>query len=501
MNAQADPVDFAGAVNIEAEQAILGVLLMDNALVASEVSFLEPEHFGEKLHETTFRAIADLTSRGRRADPVTLKDYLADEKVSEDMTVSQYLARLVAAAVPASLAREYALAVIDSHAARKAARACDDYAGRFLARDTSKGITDLVAGLEDELGAVRALAPSVKERESISDVLDVFLHKLGEGRRGEGRSIPLPLPELADVLQEDGFQAGNLYGLLGASGEGKTSLMLQILRCAADAGHPAFLLSYDQTPEQVTRQMISQATGISVSQMTRYNPSTSNTLSAKEMEMIVAETERLRRLPMGAKRLTNQRIGSIASLARSWVGKVRKSRAPDGTPWGAPLIILDHNRKVTPEDPRAHEGRIAGAVNGAGKAMAEELGAAVLFLNQRNGKGMGRKVPRPIAEDLYGGETAKEDYDAILYIYRPERWRDEQLSIARDQADADDINKRFMLRKSFNDTPRDPENMAEIGTLKVRYGRTGIKEFVRFEGQFTRYESERFIRASAELPF
>ena len=133
--------------------------------------------------------------------------------------------------------------------------------------------------------------------------------------------------------------------------------------------------------------------------------------------------------------------------------------------------------------------------------MAEELGAAVLFLNQRNGKGMGRKVPRPIAEDLYGGESSKEDYDAIMYIYRPERWRDEQLSIARDQADADDINKRFMLRKSFNDTPRDPENMAEIGTLKVRYGRTGIKEFVRFEGQFTRYESERDSRAGAELPF
>lgn len=88
-----------------------------------------------------------------------------------------------------------------------------------------------------------------------------------------------------------------------------------------------------------------------------------------------------------------------------------------------------------------------------------------------------------------------------MYIYRPERWRDEQLSIARDQADADEINKRFMLRKSFNDTPRDPENMAEIGTLKVRYGRTGIKEFVRFTGQFTRYESERDSRAGAELPF
>jgi replicative DNA helicase len=490
MNMQAQ-TDFGDAVNLEAEQALLGCLLIDNALLASEVPFLEPEHFGEKLHRETFIAIADLVARGRRADPITLKAYLPDEDVGPDYTVSQYLARLVAEAVPSSFIRDYALAVIDSHAARKAATACQDYAGLFLHRDPSKGITDLVAGLEDELGAVRALAPSIKERESISDVLDSFLRKLGEGRRGEGRSIPLPLPEIADVLQEDGFQAGNLYGLLGSSGEGKTSLMLQILRCAAEAGHPVFLLSYDQSAEQVTRQMISQATGISVSQMTRYNPPSSNTLSVKEMEMIVTETERLRKLPMGVKKLTNQRIGSIVSLARSWVGKVRKSRAPDGSPWGAPLIILDHNRKVTPEDPRAHEGRIAGAVNGAGKAMAEELGAAVLFLNQRNGKGMGRRVPRPIAEDLYGGETAKEDYDAILYIYRPERWRDEQLSIAKDQNEADEVSRRFMLRKSFNDTPRDPENMAEIGTLKVRYGRTGMREFVRFVGTFTKYESER----------
>ncbi|WP_370194396.1 replicative DNA helicase [Aurantimonas coralicida] len=496
MNAQADPIDFAGAVNIEAEQAILGVLLMDNALVASEVSFLEPEHFGENLHETTFRAIVDLTSRGRRADPVTLKDYLADEKVSEDMTVSQYLARLVAAAVPASLAREYALAVIDSHAARKAARACDDYAGRFLARDPSKGITDLVAGLEDELGAVRALAPSVKERESISDVIGSLMHSLSESRQAACKVIPVPLAEIAEVLDDDGFQAGNLYGLLGASGEGKTSLTLQMARTACETGHPTLILSYDQTFEQVARQMISQDSGISVPQMIRHNPPNNATINAHEAGLIADASEKLRAFPLQVRKLDRHKIGSALSIAKAWVKTVRKTRRPDGGAWGVPLVILDHVSAVTPEDPRADAGTKAAGVNRPFKALAQEIDAACLLLNQRNGEGSKRYVPRPIASDLYGGEGARQDYDAVLYVYRPERWRDEQLRIAKDGAEAGKIRDRFMMRESWDSEPIDPEGKAEIGSIKTRYAKVSSR-FVEFEGRFTRYKSMR--RAAPEL--
>ena len=123
--------------------------------------------------------------------------------------------------------------------------------------------------------------------------------------------------------------------------------------------------------------------------------------------------------------------------------------------------------------------------------MAEELGAAWLSLNQRNGQGNGRDVPRPIASDLYGGEASRMDYDAILYLYRPERWRDMALRVAKDANEDEKIRKRFMLRKSWFEPGEDPEGMAEIGAVKVRYGDANVSEFVRFEGRFTRYVSTR----------
>ncbi|KQT52198.1 MULTISPECIES: replicative DNA helicase [unclassified Aureimonas] len=486
------PIDFDGAVNIEAEQALLGAILVNNEALAPvlEVGF-EARFFEEAIHRDIFTAASSLITSGRKADPVTLRPFLPVDAEIGDTNLGGYLMRLCAEAVTVLHARDYALAVLDAYAARVAAQTLDRYIEEFVRRDPAKGITDIISRLEDDLGGIRALSPAMKARESMSGVMDAFLRRLNEGRTKGGRVIPFPLGEIADVLQEDGFQVGNLYGLLGSSGEGKTSLMLQCVRAAADAGNPVLLLSYDQTFEQVARQMISQQTGISVSQMLRHNPGKSETLNRKEIDLITEAGVDLQELPIQVRKLHNQKIGGILSIARNWTKTIRKGRQPNGEPWGSPLIILDHNRKVTPEDPKAHEGRIAGAVNGAGKAMAEELGAAVLFLNQRNGKGADRYVPRPIAADLFGGEQAREDYDAILYIYRPERWRDEQLSVAKDQKQADEIRRRFMLRSSWEDTPRDPEGMAEIGAIKVRYGAGGVRSELKFEGRYTRYASTR----------
>lgn len=496
MNVQANPVDLAEAVNIEAEQALLGCLLIDNALLASEVAFLEPAHFGEKLHQDIFNAIADLVARGRRADPITLKSYLADEDISPDFTVSQYLARLVAEAVPSSFIRDYALAVIDSHAARKAATACQDYAGLFLHRDPSKGITDLVAGLEDELGAVRALAPSVKERENIGDVVDSIMSGFSATGSTSGKVIPVPLAEIADVLDDDGFRAGNLYGLLGASGEGKTSLTLQIVRKACETGHPTLILSYDQEFSQVLMQMASQDAGISVADMLRHNPPNNVTINKHEADLIADALQRIRAMPLSVRKLDRHKVGGLLGLAKAWEKRVRKTRQPDGSEWGVPLIVLDHVSAVTPEDAKADAGSKAAGVNRPFKALALELNAACLLLNQRNGEGSKRYIPRPIASDLFGGEGARSDYDAILYIYRPERWRDEQLRIAKDGAEAGKIRERFMLRETWESTPIDPEGKAEIGAIKTRYAKV-TSRFVEFEGRYTRYKSTR--RAQPEM--
>ena len=85
--------------NIEAEQALLGAILVNNDAFYRVSDFLKPKHFYEPLHRKIFEVAGELIRMGKMANPVTIKTFLpADEKVG-DMTVAQYLARLAAEAV------------------------------------------------------------------------------------------------------------------------------------------------------------------------------------------------------------------------------------------------------------------------------------------------------------------------------------------------------------------------------------------------------------------
>jgi replicative DNA helicase len=148
---------------------------------------------------------------------------------------------------------------------------------------------------------------------------------------------------------------------------------------------------------------------------------------------------------------------------------------------GTPLVMLDHTRRVVPRDPKAHEGRIAAEVTERCKAYAGEHDIAWFNLNQRNSAGLKRAVPRPITDDMFGGEMAIQDYDTILYLYRPEKYKLRQLDVAKDDREIEEIERRF----------QGWDGLSEIGALKVRFGNPRVRRKLRFEAEFTRYVSMR----------
>lgn len=91
----------------------------------------------------------------------------------------------------------------------------------------------------------------------------------------------------------------------------------------------------------------------------------------------------------------------------------------------------------------------------------------------------GRENPNPIDQDLFGGEQAKEDYDAILYLYRPEKYRDMRLTKANTEKKRDEI-LRYLENWS---------GKSKIGALKVRFGDASVARSLDFQAEFTRYSS------------
>lgn len=479
MNAPYNSRDFAPVrqvpCNIEAEQALLGAILVNNAAYDRVQGFLEPDHFYEPLHRKIFAVAADLIGKGKLVNPILIKSFLpADEKVGEDMTVAKYLALLAAESVTVINAREFGLAVHEMWIRRQAIVTVEGVVNIAYDLPPDADMLTEIAPVEDRLAALRAERIRGDSREGAGAE---YLDQMNAAyKRGDVRGVPICLSEIGDVISEPCFEAGNLYGLLSSSGEGKTSLTLQMISHALAKGHPVQFLSYDQNRVQCVRQMIAQEHGIEARR--QRNP---KLLSETEWSTCVEFATRLDSQPFEVAKCTDQSAPQLVGFARTFVKRFRSDKVP--------FIVVDHIGSVTPDDKRADEGTKAKGINKVFKAGAETTDAAWLVLNQRNSYGMKRDNPRPISADLFGGDPAKQAYDAILYLYRQEKFKAERVATAATDADWKKIHKVF---------GSEIEGLAEIGAVKVRFGNPTIKRELRFEDRFTRYRSER-VNPQAEL--
>lgn len=452
--------------NIEAEQALLGAILMNNAAYERVERFLEADHFYDPLHRKIFSRMVETLRAGRSVAPITIKSYLPEHEMIGDMTVGEYLAALAANAVTIINAYDYGMAVHDMWIARQALSVVQSAADTILDIEPGADVLQQLAPIEERLASLRAERVRGDNRAGIGKT---YLENLSAARqRGNVRGVPLCLPELADIISEPCLEAGNLYGLLSSSGEGKTSLTLQMIGHALSKGHPVLFLSYDQSADQSVRQMIAQEFGIEARRQRAGN------LSEKEFEKIVMFASGLDSQPFEVIKCIDQGAAQLVGYARTFVKRHGNGKVP--------LIVVDHIGSVKPEDRRADEGTKAKDINKVFKAGAEATDAAWLVLNQRNSYGMKRDNPRPISADLYGGDPAKQAYDAIIYLYRQEKFKAERVATAASDADWKKINKVF---------GSEIDGLAEIGALKVRFGNPSIRREIRFEDRFTRYTSER----------
>lgn len=457
--------------NIEAECALLGAILVNNAAFDYVAGFLEADHFHEPLHQKIYTVIEELIRSGRSVTPVTAKTFLPTDVKVGDMTVPQYLARLVSETVTVINAKDYGLAIHEMWIRRQAISACQDIADVAYDLAPHRDILAEIAPLEDRIASLRAERVKGGDRTTASRS---YLESLASSfKRGEVRGVPIALAEIAEVISEPCFEAGNLYGLLSSSGEGKTSLTVQLIVHALKHGHPTCFLSYDQSSDQVMRQMVAQEHGIEARRQRD-----AKLLSEREYETCMDFAGWIAKLPFDVLKCTDQSAPQLVSMARTFVKRKGTGKIP--------LIVVDHIRAIRPENDRGDEGTKALRIGQILKSGAESTDAAWLVLNQRNSYGMKRDNPRPIAADLYGGEGAKAPFDAIVYLYRFLKFLEERKAIASSDSDWKKIEKVFPSA-----VRQDNEDIAELGAVKVRFGSPHIRRRLIFEAALTRYKSER----------
>ncbi|MFC5385170.1 DnaB-like helicase N-terminal domain-containing protein [Aquamicrobium segne] len=476
MNAYSRDIRPEAPNNVLAEQALLAAILVNNDAFHRVADFLKTDHFYEPLHRKIFEVTSDMIRSGKAVNPVLIRSFLPVDAMVGDMTVPEYLARLAAEAVTIVNVVDYGRAIYDMAIRRAYITIGENMIGTAYNAPADMPAIQIGRDAEASIAEVFAEAPD-DDSDSADDIVDSMMEAFSSQRTRP--SVPLPLPQLRDIIGGD-MEAGMLLGMLSGSGEGKTSMALQIADHALSNGHPVMILSFDQSKEQILDQIISQRTGI---ENTRIR---ARTMMEKEMEQYLNALISVRGMPLRIKKCN----GSY-DTAGHLVSYVKRSLMPLCRKTGKPgLVIVDHARKVCPRDPRAHEGRIAADINGVFKHFADENGLVWLNLMQRSASGAKRRNPRPIDSDIFGGEQGREDYDAVFYLYRAWKYWQNQISTADDARDEERINARFHREKWT-------EEQAELGVLKWRFGSPNQKFRVRFEAEFTRYVSMRDEAAPA----
>ncbi|MBC7314452.1 MAG: replicative DNA helicase, partial [Rhizobium sp.] len=227
--------------NIEAEQALLGAILVNNDAYYRVSDFLKPDHLYEPLHRKIFEVASEIIRMGKTANPVTIKTFLpADQKVG-DLTVAQYLARLASEAVTIINAEDYGRAIYDLALRRALIQIGEDVVN--IAYDAPLDMPPQ-AQIEDTERRLFALAENGRYDggfQSFNDAVAQAIDMAGAAFERDGHLSGISTGIMSLDAKMGGLQRSDLIVLAGRPGMGKTSLATNIAYNIAAAYEPEIM--------------------------------------------------------------------------------------------------------------------------------------------------------------------------------------------------------------------------------------------------------------------
>ncbi len=388
--------------NLEAEQSLLGSLLLDRDAIIRVAAFLKPDDFYLPANGTVFRAIFDLYNRREPTDFVTLSDELGRREQLEQVGGIAYLSALLNS-VPTAVHVEYYGRIVERTATLR--RLID--AGSAI---VGIGFRDGV-DTEDALDAAeRAIFEVSQKRQtkdfvSISEVLNRFFDQIDymQQHRGDVVGVPTGFADLDQLT--GGLQKSDLVIVAARPSMGKTSLALGIAYGAAVQHHKTIgMFSLEMSAEQLVQRLLSMETGVD-----------SHRLRLGQIDD--GEWDRISR---AFGRLAEASIfiddGAAASVmdVRS---KARRLQAEHGLD----MVIVDYLQLMSS---RRSENRVQeiSEISRGLKGLARELNVPVIALSQLSRAVESRSDHRPMLSDLRESGSIEQDADIVMFIYREDKY-------------------------------------------------------------------------------
>jgi replicative DNA helicase len=471
----AEPAFRTPPHNIEAEQALLGAIFVNNEAFYRVSDFLEPKHFFEPIHAQIFELAARLIRNNKSASPVTLKTFLPGELNIEGLTLNQYLARLAAEATTIINAEDYGRIVYYLSVRRALIDIGADIVN--LAYDAPVEATP-ASHIEDAERKLYEIAETGRYdagfqhfERALTKAVD--LTAAAFQRDGKLSGLATGLKDLDTKM--GGLQASDLIVLAGRPGMGKTALATNIAyniaanwvgETRAD-GHMATVnggivgfFSLEMSAEQLATRIIAEQTGIPSSKMRRGD------IDENDFDQIRQKMIEIQHVPLFIDETGGVSVAQLTARAR----RLKRQRGLD-------LIVVDYLQLMQGSSRRAQEGRVQEIteITTNLKALAKELNVPILALSQLSRQVENRDDKRPQLSDLRESGSIEQDADVVLFVFRQEYYlmnkepRPGTAEHQQWQSEMDSVHGK-----------------AEVIIGKQRHGPTGSVE-LQFEASVTRF--------------
>ena len=472
--------------NIEAEQALLGAILVNNEAFYRVSDFLEPVHFFEPIHQQVYQLARDLIRAGKLATPVTLKTFLDASVDIGGMTVGQYLARLAAEATTIINAEDYGRTVYDLSVRRALIQVGEDMVNVAFDAPVDFSPRDQIEDAERRLYELaetgRYDGGFQRFAQALTTAIDMAAHAFQ--RDGKLSGIATGLDDLDRMM--GGLQQSDLVILAGRPGMGKTALATNIGYNIAKAwqgeikpdGHTSTVnggivgfFSLEMSAEQLATRIIAEQTSIPSNQIRRGG------ISESDFEKIKDYSIELQNIPLYVDETGGLSVAQLAARAR----RLKRQRGLD-------LVVIDYLQLLQGSTRRSQENRVQEIteITTKLKALAKELNVPILALSQLSRQVESRDDKRPQLSDLRESGSIEQDADVVLFVYREEYYHQMRKPLESNRekfaewlAEADKVHGK-----------------AEVIIGKQRHGPTGTVE-LQFDAAVTRFSS---LAREARLP-
>ncbi len=459
--------------NVEAEQALLGAILVNNDLLGYIGDDLRPENFFEPVHARIFEAILKCHDRGLVATPVSLKHYFDQDESLSAVGGGGYLVKLAASAVHVINIRDYANVIYDLSLKRELIKISEEAVNTAYAQDMDLDANTQIEHVEQKLFTLAAEGTGDRGFQPLRTSITDAVTRTENAFKNAGRIVGVDtgLTDLNEML--GGLQNSDLIILAGRPSMGKTALATNIAynACKAfamqahdneEAPKSVGFFSLEMSSEQLATRLLASACGFPSHKMLHGH------INQDEFHVLVKESTKMGQLPFHIDDTPALSIAALRNRAR----RLKRTK-------NLGLLVVDYLQLVRPSTSRSQDNRVTevSEITQGLKAIAKELDVPVLALSQLSRAVEQREDKRPLLSDLRESGSIEQDADVVMFIFREEYY------IGRSMPGPEDEIKMTKWQTDMNRVM----NVAEIIIAKHRNGPIGtVRSF--FDGNLTQFK-------------